>query len=308
MATIDNQFHHSFDEQDFTASGEVDIKKLAENASGATSFTTVTSHGSAAGTTQITLDPYTNRSTTGDIRANAGWAINAQGADGMESLATDKRRIPAGTWTFQMTVSIPQAGTATGTLTVSFIVAVYRVSAAGARTLLFTATSDTLQSTGISGGVSGNLIATASRSEIILEAGETIHVGYLSNMVQVAGLAGATVAATATWALNSSTQFVQVPTGVRTQRIRSVTDSIPAPADSITRVVAAKRTLTESIPTTDTLSRQVVLKRTLTENIPTTDALTRSVGLNRTLTDNLATGGGGTTVIVNKINVFSMMD
>lgn len=222
MGTIAQTFFHANVEQDFTAAGEVDIKKLVEAAPGGVS-TTRTLHANAAGTTQITLDPYSDRNTVGDIRANAGWAINRLGADGMESTASGKRIIPAGAWTFTLNVALPVAGTTTGTLTVSFIAQVFRVSSSGARTALFTATSNTGQSTGLAALASTTLTATsAAQPQYTLEADETIHVGFLSNLVQVAGLVGATVAGTATWTVGAAAQFVRVPApGVRTAYTQS---------------------------------------------------------------------------------------
>lgn len=224
MATTAQRFYHSTTDQDFTAPSEVDIRKLVESAPGSNA-TTICSHPNAAGTTQITLDPYTNSSTQSDIRINAGWAINRLGSDGMESTSTEKRRIVAGTWTFTATVTLPQAGTVTGSLTASLLYRVYRVDSSGNRTLLFSVTSNTFQTTGLSvGGATGLLTATFNPGEIILEANETIHVGAQSNVVQVAGTLGATVAGTATYTVGTATEYVEVATpGVRTLYIRAHT-------------------------------------------------------------------------------------
>jgi hypothetical protein len=306
MATTAQLFYPSTTEQDFTAPSEVDIRKLVESAPGSNS-TTITSHPNAAGTTQITLDPYTNRSTTGDIRANAGWAINAAGADGMDSTSTEKRIIPSGQWQIVFTAAMPVAGTGTGTLTLTMSVTVYRVSAAGARSSLFTMGSTSAQSTGLA-AFNGIISATSgTQPEYVLEAGETIHVGILTQVVQVAGLAGATVAGTVTWTTGTATQYFRLPTpGVRTQRIRGVSDTVTTVSDGLTRVQASNRTLTETIPTTESITRQMAMSRTITDNIPTTDALVRSVGLNRGMTEDLATGGGGTTIITT--NIFSVFE
>lgn len=178
-----------------------DIRKLAESVP-ALDSTTICSHPSSAGTTQITLDPYTTRSTAGDNRDVFGWAVNQSGADGMESTASRKRRIRAGDWVFTMRLGLPAAGTGTGSLTGSFSARVYRVgpSPTFARTILFTtALSTTVASSGL-GAATGTCSVTQSVvPEVLLEAGETIAIGYLSNVVQVAGLLGATVAGIATW-------------------------------------------------------------------------------------------------------------
>lgn len=223
MATTAQIFYLSTNAKDFTAAGEVDIRRLVATAVTVDS-TTICSHPSAAGTTQITLDPYSTSSTQSDIRTNLGWAINRAGStDAMDSTSSVERIIPAGTWTFTLGLGLPTAGTGTGTLTGSFLVAVYRVSSTGARTLLFTATSGTGGSTGLA-VFSGTLTATsASQPQITLLPNETIHVGYLSNVVQVAGVAGATVAGKATWTLGSSPYFVQVAgVGVRSLYLDSV--------------------------------------------------------------------------------------
>lgn len=199
MATRANSFFLSDTDQD--QSWGTDVRKLTESV-GPLLSTTICQHPNAAGTTQITLDPYTSRNTQGDNRDVYGWAINEAGADGMESTSARKRRIKAGNWTFVMRVGLPQAGTLTGTLTATFSARVYRVGPAPTftRTLLFTtAFSDSVQSTGISGAVTGTCTAGHTAPEIVLEAGETIHVGFLSQVVQVAGSLGATVAGNATW-------------------------------------------------------------------------------------------------------------
>lgn len=222
--TIVQKFFWSANDQDFTAAGEVDIKKFIEAAPG-TNSATIASHPSASGTTQITLDPYSTRSTTGDIRANAGWAINRYGGDGMNSVATAKRYIPAGVWTFTMNVAIPAAGALTGSLTVSNIYQVFRVSATGARTALFTATSNTVASGALGAANSGLLTAnSASQPAYVLEADETIHVGVISNMVQAAGTLGGTRAGVATYTIGSINEFMQVPApGVRTMYFNTFT-------------------------------------------------------------------------------------
>ena len=217
MGTIARDFYFTTTEQDFTASGEVDIRKL-ETVAGPANATTICSHPNAAGTTQITLDPYTTRSTQGNIAANLGWAINRLSADGMESVANARRIIPAGVWQFVLNVSVPVAGGVTGTITVSAIFHVYRVSSSGARTLLFTATTNTVQASALIAISADPVTAnSASQPQYILEPDETIHVGVVSNAVQVAGLLGATTAGTVTWSVGLADKYVRVPApGIRT--------------------------------------------------------------------------------------------
>lgn len=225
MATTAQNFFYSTNAKDFTApSGNV-IDKLLESAPGANA-TTICTHPNAAGTSDITLIPYTNTSTASDTRANNGWGINRLGADGMVSTASVKRVIQPGVWTFKLTLGLPTAGTGTGTLTGSFIAAVYRVDSSGNRTLLFTATSGTGGSTGLA-TFAGVLTATSSsQPEYELQANETIMVGFLSHVVQVAGLAGATVSGVATWTVGSANESVQVPSpGVRSRTLTSLSTS-----------------------------------------------------------------------------------
>lgn len=199
MATRADIFYPSTVDQDQTWG--TDIRKLLETVP-ALNSTTICTHANAAGTTQITLDPFTNRSTTGDNRNVFGWAINEAGADGMESTSTRKRRIRSGDWVFTMRLGLPVAGTLTGTLTGSFSARVYRVGPSPTFTLteLFTtALSTTVQSTGLGNATGTCTVTQSSVPEIVLEAGETIHIGYLSNVVQVAGALGATVSGVATW-------------------------------------------------------------------------------------------------------------
>ncbi|HEX4843184.1 MAG TPA: hypothetical protein VFV57_05895 [Limnobacter sp.] len=199
MATRADILYLSATDQDQTWG--TDVRKLAETAQ-ALNSTTICSHPNSAGTTSITLDPLTTSTTQSDIRDALGWAVNEQGADGMESTSTRKRRIRAGDWVFTMRLGLPTAGTATGTLTGSFSARVYRVgpSPTFTRTLLFTTgDSTTVQSTGLAAATGTCTVTQTGVSEIVLEAGETIHVGFLSKVVQVAGLLGATVAGIATW-------------------------------------------------------------------------------------------------------------
>lgn len=218
MGTTSQTFFYSTTEQDFTASGEVDIRKLLETAPGSNA-TTVCTHPNAAGTTSITLDPYTNSSTQSDIRANAGWAVNRGGTDGMQATTAAKRAIPAGVWSFDISAALPIAGTATGTLTLTVSAAVYRVSSAGARTLLFTTgDSNSIQSTGLATAAGVLTCSSTSQPVIVLDQDETIHAGLLSKLVQVAGLLGATVSGVATFTVGTATQPVTLPSpGVRTQ-------------------------------------------------------------------------------------------
>ncbi len=285
MGTTAQIFYMSTAEQDFTAAGEVDIRAFRTTVQAANS-TTICAHANSAGTTQITLDPYTNRNTVGDIRANAGWAIDRLGSDGMDSLANNRRRIAAGTWNFALTAAIPQAGTATGSLTLSIIIGIYRVSSAGARTLITSATGPTtINSTGLTvGGTTGTVGGNITVPEIILEPNESIHVGIISNMVQVAGLLGATVAGTATYTVGNLANMTVTSPGVRTLYDRSLSDS-PAVADSLSRTAIFPRALSDAAPISDSLSRTYTGSRTFSDSPSVTDQLSRVAIFPRTLTD-----------------------
>jgi len=218
MATIAQTFYP--DNQDQDQAWGTDIDKLDESV-GALVSTTIASHPNSSGTTQITLDPYTTRSTSGDSTSSYGWAFDESGAEGIGSAANNRRFIPAGTWTFQNRVQIPAGGAVTGSHNVTITYKVYRVAASPsfARTLLFTATSSE-QGGGLLGSTVTFSTTSASQPEILLEPGETVHVGYLSQDRQVAGLLGATTAGTLTYHTGTEGGVnisVQVPSpGVRT--------------------------------------------------------------------------------------------
>lgn len=219
-----------------------DVRKLAETAQ-ALNSTTICSHPNSAGTTQITIDPLTTSTTQSDIRDALGWAVNEAGADGMESTANYKRRIRAGDWVFTMRLGLPIAGTTTGTLTGSFSARVYRVgpSPTFTRTILFTtALSTTVQSTGLAAATNTCTVTQAGVAEIVLQAGETIHVGILSNVVQVAGLVGATVAGIATWHVGTQGG---VDPSVNPPAIDTITEFTGTSAGSSTAQALAARVL-----------------------------------------------------------------
>jgi hypothetical protein len=140
-----------------------------------------------------TVVPYTNISNQpADTRVNNGWAINqAEGStDGMGSIATRTRFVPSGNWVF----SIPVAYNAPALLANYTIVAqfsIYRVATGGGtRTLVFSATSNTI-SVNISAGT-GTLTSTSSRSEIAVGVGETLHYSVRLTSIATTATLGAT--------------------------------------------------------------------------------------------------------------------
>lgn len=232
MGTVAQEFYHSTTDQDFTAPSEVDIRKLVDVNPATPNSTTITSHGTGTGGGVDRLaDPYTTRSSSGGNAANIGWAINRAGADGMGSTSSRKRVIPAGTWVCQANVTLPVAGSVSGTIDAAGYWAIYRVSSTGTRTLIDSiGLSNTVQSTGL-GSFTGNITASKALPEIVLEADETIHVGMGVVTAQMAGVLGATVPATVTFNLGTTASFVRVPApGVRTRAIAALTGVVTSTA------------------------------------------------------------------------------
>lgn len=170
MSTTSDTFHPSSTDQDFTASGEVDIRKLVDSGVGGSDNTTIAGHTNSAA--EIILDPYTNRSTTGTTDApNAGWAINRTGSDGMGSTSTGKRYIASGTWTFNARIGVAAVSIAN----IRMRVRLYRVSSSGSRSLI----AGPYNSSTVTPTVAGNNVsATGNPGEIEFEEDETILVSY----------------------------------------------------------------------------------------------------------------------------------
>ncbi len=180
MPTTVQTFYPSATEQDFTATGELDIKKLVETI-GASNNTAQAAFGTAAAS--IVVDPYTPSSTTGTTNLpNYGWAINRLGTDGMDSTATAKRIIPAGTWTFNARLGASAVLTSAYRIEVS----VYRVSSTGARTLLF----GPINSATVSPNATGvDVSAATTQIKIVLQSNETLLVSYVINKTNTSLLA-----------------------------------------------------------------------------------------------------------------------
>jgi hypothetical protein len=243
-----------------------DIRKLAE-AAGGVDGSTMGAFGTAAAT--IVMDPFTTRSTTGTADApEFGWAINRLGADGMESSATAKRIIPAGTWDFFVQVSA-----AVATTNVHFEVRVYRVSSSGTRTLLIGPlnTNSTLP---ISSGT--DLSASSSESQITLEADETLLVSF--TMVKEGGtLLGETYNFNVN---NGGSQvangMVRVPSpGIRTQRFRSDEASLALTAARSKEYIPKSKTA--NLALVGAFSRQTAASREFVTNLSLTAAIQRAM-------------------------------
>lgn len=271
MPTTAQVFYPTNDDQD--QSWGTDVRRLEESAD-TNNTASQTNHPNAAGTTFITLDPLTVRTSQTDERTLYGWAWNEDvGAYAMDSETGARRTVPAGDWVFDWTVTVPQAGGTTGTIDVDFSASVYRVaSGGGSRTLLFqTGQSSQVSSTGLSGAVSGTCSETHSASQIILEAGETLHVAYTTRCIQVAGLLGATVAGNLTWAFGGSnaTQITLPSPGIRTRYSQSVSAVMRGVAALVRKI---KKPLTAVMVGVASLSRRLILHRPIYNTDGTPDA------------------------------------
>lgn len=172
MGTTARRFYPHSVEWDGTdpASGDV---RTCETSLPAIGNTTSCDFGTS-GSKTITVDPYTFDRTTTGLTSAFGWAIDLSGSDGMDGAADAKRRIPSGTWLFQGSLRAQPAASLNA---VTVGMNVYRVAAAPSttRTLLF---SDSVNAGLITTSAVSWSRTTASQSEIILEAGETIQVTY----------------------------------------------------------------------------------------------------------------------------------
>lgn len=300
MSTQLQTFYNSTALPDSTVSGQVAIRKFTEAYAEAGNDTTITAHPSAAGTTSITAYPLQTNSVQSSNAINAGWIFNVSGVDGIGSTSGALRVIPAGTWRIVVNTGVPVAGTATGTLSVTFTSYIYRVQSGGARVLLGSATSTAVASNAIAAAV-GNCESNPSLSEVVLLAGETVMVGYVVNCTQVAGLLGATVAGNIIFALNTVTGIIVPAPGIRTRYPQTLADTTPSVTDTLSALSFKRRTLIDTAAVTDTLSRTTAYKRTLTDAAAVTETIKTVSIFNRTLTDNLS---GGTTTYVRPVLIF----
>lgn len=272
--TTQNLYLHT-DDQDFTAPGEGDIRKTSDAAT--PTATVVAQHPNSAGTTDITIDPYTNRSTQGDFTDDYGWAVNRNGPDGMESVENARRFIPAGNWVFHMNVAVPNAALL-GTLTASFVAYVYRVSSTGTRTLLFQSNRSSTIATTAGLANDGTCSATApGQPEIILEPDETIHIGWLVRCVQASGALGATVAGNITWTTGGSGRAVTPAPGIRTtfDRTPAAEEAPCAEAGEPLRVFTGFRSTVSGAPVADVHERAFVGTRAVADSAPAPDITAR---------------------------------
>lgn len=293
--TLANKFWNSTADQD--QAWGTDIRALVTAAPAADS-TTINNHGTGTAQTEMTADPYSTR-TTISVVDTLGWGINESAAsnEGMDSTSASPRFLTAGNWFFSGIISLPIAGTTTGTLTCSIRWRVYRVAAGGGtRTQLFTATSGTAQSNGLAAVNNAILTAASAQPAHFLLPGETILVTKSTILTQTAGLLGAVVTATATLTTGAD-DFIQLPgAGIRSYYSVAGSDTV-ATTDSGSRKVSRFRAAADSVPTTDSGARSVSLGRAAADAIPTADSGARTLHRYRAGTEALSTADSGNRTI-----------
>lgn len=214
MGTTAQRFYPHFSDWDGTDPASGDIRKVDTSITSPADTTSQTVDFGTSGAKEITVDPVTTGRTTTGVDSKFGWAVNISGSQGMDGTSTAKRIIPAGTWFFQG--AIGSLSTSLNACTVGFYV--YRVAASPSttRTLLFSSSV----SAGIVTLATNFSHTTASQSQIVLEAGETIQVTYtLSCTGQVGGLVvNLQVGDSST---NNDTLFDVPSPGIRTQNIKA---------------------------------------------------------------------------------------
>ena len=169
MPTTNRFFWPAYVDGDGTFGTDVRKAQITNPGDGTAS---VADFGSSPGAgALITIDPFDTRSATG-VSDAFGWQINLNGAtDGMESTATAKRIIPAGQWAYNGSWQSNQAAGLDATLTAR----VYRVSAAGARTALF---SMGVRNTLLAALRTALFMQSGAQPQFTIEAGETIMVAF----------------------------------------------------------------------------------------------------------------------------------
>jgi hypothetical protein len=301
MSTIVQTFYHYPTTVDFTGSGIVDIRKLGESL-GPTDSTTITQHGSGTGAAVgITLYPYHTSSTVSDISMNLGWGINKLGTDGMGATATALRVIPAGTWTSILYGTAPAGGTGTGAVSIYFIPKIYTVASNGTRTLLGTGTTSNVITSNAINPLLGSMTSTFSFPEVVLQASQTLEIGYVGYASQTAGVAGAVVAMNINWSLNSAAAL-QIPTpGIRTRYPQTLADTLSTIVDALSSRTLKVRVLIDTVSIADTINRLTRNSRTLADTVSVAESLKSANTLRRNLSDTLSSG---TTVVYNRSIVF----
>lgn len=217
MGTTASRFYPHSADWDGTDPGSGDVR-TCETSLPAVDATSTCDFGTS-GSKTITVDPYTGGRTTTGLDSAFGWALDISGSDGMDGAADAKRRIPAGTWYFQgALLANPAASLSACTVGIN----VYRVAASPSttRTLLFSSSVNAGVIT--TGSATSWSHTTASQSEIILEAGETIQVTYTLACTGQAGGLQITFR-TGDSSLANDTYFDVPSPGVRTQYQETIT-------------------------------------------------------------------------------------
>lgn len=252
MATTAIQFVYSTNDHDQSWGTDVRAFDSSAGASNITSICTFTSTSPAV----VTVDPFTNRSTTGDAGTNFGWAINEDTPEpAMDSETGARRAVPAGVWTFQGTTNL-SAPALLASYTVVIQARVYRVAAGGGtRTLLFTANSDTLNSAVTAQTNVAWSASSSSQPMYTLEVGETIHVAFNITSAATSSIIGGTTNTTVSFNIGSGhSAFINVPSpGIRTVYEQAPTGAIAPGPSTVTR--APTRLLGSSVGPTGEIVR-----------------------------------------------------
>lgn len=293
MATRAATFYPSTTDQDFAATGEVDIRKLVETLGGANQDTAA-SFGT--GTAEIILDPYATRSTTGTTDApNLGWAINRDGSDGMAvptppaGVDSAERFIEAGTWTFRGRL----ASLAT-TSNYRMRVRVYKVASDGSRSLLFGPINS--NSTAVT-GAGADVSASTNPGEVTFDEDETLLVSYgIEKMNSTVGNEQIS------FRLNDTTGNdceIVLPAGIRTRYRDTVQVTATGTAANNSLGIALDRAVNGV--GTATMSRSVVAAKAVTVNAIGTAAQSKAITPNTITVTGIGTVSGRIQIPIDEI-------
>lgn len=170
-------------DQTFTGSNKVEA--LAEAAPGTANTTTTMTWSSTTASTE-TVIPLTATTTASDTSNNNGFAFNNTGTDGLNSTSSQLRIVPAGTWTFSGTLTF-NAPALLATISATPTVKVYRVATSGGvRSLLFSQAGAAVTAT--AAGAKAFAITASGQSQIILQPGEVIWIGFTVNSAATANV------------------------------------------------------------------------------------------------------------------------
>lgn len=241
--------------KDFAAAGEIDIRNF-QDIPPPSSNVTIAQHSNEAG--EIVLDPFTTRGTVGAADApNFGWALNRSldNPISMKSASDAKRYIRAGQWSFNARVGVVNLSLSQ----VLMRVRVYRVSATGSRSLLFSSVTNSVTPT-----VTGNnLTALVTVGEITFEADETLLVSFSIEKTN----SGLGTASGVQFRLNdanigSQITSVQLPGPIRTRYFRGPFSALSTGLANWIRKYSFRRSTDSPAMGISSMSRTLTLFRT----------------------------------------------